>query len=708
MRIDLLLLVGFSFLSAAYQGLILQELMVGLFGAPQVISLVLAGGSVCFGLGSALARYLPPSNRRWILRWGGLCAGGMIFLSLGTTLALGDPWTLNIPALMSVLLTMGWFGTTYVCLLSPFLKGHRESLGWIVALTLGASLLGFLSAAVLPQGVGVNCGLVLAAIAAMALSARSYSLGVLVLLALCSAMSPTDAYVEKIRSFGFSGLTPDEAKLLATDGARHVFGGWSPMGRLDVYQRKGADDFFGMYNYFRQWSFSTTSDRDWLYSDLREGQKALVVGIGAGNRIPPSLHDSSVLGVELNSSVVDFFQRVRPDINGRLFHKIKVLPYDGRAALDQIDDKFDLISFEMCNTRGTSYLGEDPDYLVTQEAVDRIFALLKPSGTLLAFLSDPARIQALIGALVRRGIKFRLSEISVEKAILSAGTIRLYQVSQWRLAASRQASSLAGIAGGDRISRNGVAGVLKLGHPGSITDDRPYTSLRRFVWSPSRFIGSRSNRHPWADGTWRSVVRSYNLGVGIAILALLAALAISWQARGGRSPAFFFFLIGMGPVLLQLLFLGRFRSLLNNPFHTGIAAHSLFLLFSGLGGVSASWSVRANRNRFLRIGITGLALIAMTVGLFNIPFSDQSLLWRWMSLISTIAPIALVSGVFFPVGLMSCRQEDLGRALLLDGLGAFCGAILFFLTSWGYGISYNLIPVIACYLGAAVMAGSFR
>jgi len=104
------------------------------------------------------------------------------------------------------------------------------------------------------------------------------------------------------------------------------------------------------------------------------------------------------------------------------------------------------------------------------------------------------------------------------------------------------------------------------------TDDRPY-SLNPL--SPILFMKGRTeNSIPTQSPTSRFFLRL--MAVLFLFLPAASFAVVAQAARGQRSRLAFFFFIGAGFVLLQLLFLERFRSFFHDPLKTALVVNFVF------------------------------------------------------------------------------------------------------------------------------------
>ena len=211
------------------------------------------------------------------------------------------------------------------------------------------------------------------------------------------------------------------------------------------------------------------------------------------------------------------------------------------------------------------------------------------------------------------------------------------------------------------------------------SDDSPYF-YNFFRWrSLPAFIEAHGER--WIQRMELGYVVVVAVLVEVAVVGgVLILLPLPWLGRGsgtcpGRLPtAVYFLLLGIGFMLLEMVFILKFTHFLGDPILSAGVMLSAFLVFSGLGS-AASRRLAGSAPRAIgvaAVGIAGLAVCYAFVldGIFSIGAPWPTAL-RLVAAILLVAPIAFMMGWPFPNGLSCLRRARSPLAPLAWGVNGF-------------------------------------
>jgi len=194
-------------------------------------------------------------------------------------------------------------------------------------------------------------------------------------------------------------------------------------------------------------------------------------------------------------------------------------------------------------------------------------------------------------------------------------------------------------------------------------DIRPPTDDRPFFADFCRLASLGALRQAYGDG-WLAQTEVAFLFVLAAVVivgiagaaATIAALPLLTAGVGGgrAATAFYFGCLGLGYLLLEMIWLSRLTFLIGDPVQAAAVTICGFLLFSGLGSLTTQW-IRRGRARVLQgavvvilvLGIVETALLPLAAPLAG-GLAEPA---RSILALAAIAPLAFAMGFPMPLGL---------------------------------------------------------
>jgi len=243
------------------------------------------------------------------------------------------------------------------------------------------------------------------------------------------------------------------------------------------------------------------------------------------------------------------------------------------------------------------------------------------------------------------------------------------------------------------------------------TDDRP------FYYDFFKWRGLDQLKQHFGD-TWLTRLElGYLFVVATLLFSLLAAgvtifvptLLRTQIIRKTLIPiAFYFFLIGIGYLGVEIIFLSVFARTLESPVLAASLVFGGFLLFSGLGSMTA-YRLKNAKRPYLYLVIT--ALIASCVGVFwGTPFimhmvAEMGAVFRYGTLLLLIAPMGYCMGFPMPLGIAKLTKhvpQHIAFAYATNGFASVIAAPLALLLAMSFGFSIALFCALTCYFFAVL------
>lgn len=428
---------------------------------------------------------------------------------------------------------------------------------------------------------------------------------------------------------------------------------------------------------------------------VKPNARVLIIGTGGGRDLLAARvawNQPAVVGIELNPLMQHVVQERFGDYSGRPYTLpgIEVVIGEGRSMLAGRSDTFDVIQLSLVDTFAAGAAGGfvfAENYLYTVEAFREYFRHLRPGGVLSMtryFVSGyPLELMRLV--------RMTAAAWDAEGASAGPSMVVLHQGPVATLLAKREPWTPAELAVLDRLAAdNGMAIVYdpRAYQPGTpevdglrgvsaryrdsavlttapTTDDAPY--FFQFIRWPLERDGEDPMRMVHI-GNEALALMSLLLGT-VTLLALaffLGPLVLFARGRPARNPRTaallaYFVGLGFGFMMIEIPVLQRLVLFLGHPAWSLAVGLFSVLLFCGLGSLASERVVRhpAAAAPWLGATIVGVS-VAYAAGL---PVLVDRLLhldpvWRAALTVVVLAPIALVLGMAYPVGIRILREHD--------------------------------------------------
>ena len=490
---------------------------------------------------------------------------------------------------------------------------------------------------------------------------------------------------------------------------------------------------------------------------LLENPVVLVLGAGTGSEVLLSLfHGASrVDAVELNPQMTELVAGTYADFAGRIYDDPRVTVYtdEARGFVARSGGGYDLVQIGLLDSFGASGAGVqalNESYIYTTGALREYLADLEPGGLLAItrWIKMPPRdsvklIATAIEALRQSGVSepgrriamirsWNTSTLLIKNGDLTASEIgRIREFARSRSfdtvyfpgmraeAANRfnrladpylfdAASALLGDSTGDFFERYKF-------YVEPASDDRPYF-FHFFRWRTLPEVMALRKAGGAGLIEWgylvlvATIVQAAVLGL-VLILLPLSLVRRAWPAGTARRFGFYFLLLGLAFLFVEIAFIQKFILFLSNPLYSVAVVLSGFLLFAGLG--SASSERLARRLPWPGVSPVTVAVAAIAVLALGYVLVLPAVFGRFIGLadpakiivsLALIAPLAFFMGMPFPLGLK--RLSGLAPGFLpwawgINGFASVVSAVLATLLAIEFGFNVVILLALVLYALAA-------
>ena len=544
-----------------------------------------------------------------------------------------------------------------------------------------------------------------------------------------------------------------------TQNTQTGYRGWGASKKYD-----GPGQHFRMIGYDRdscasmyRWS-GDKKELEWFHHHVfkapyvvKEKPEVLIIGVGGGTDILNAVSNDakSVVGVELNPITVGLGKVDYADYNGGLFNRpeVRMVAAEGRHYLRSHTDTYDLIEINSVDTlsalsSGAYVLSES--YLYTGDAVSDYLSHLKPGGVFAMAMGDfnvpgqlPRHTLRLASniryALGKKGIDNPAPYVVIiasNEGLAMAHT--LVKNEPWtaeemaKLDAYVQAEDLVYWQRPDNQVFHGTA-LLLWGNEAereryydeqdlnlrATTDESPFF-FNFYKWrSLLKRSGELDSARTFATGQIVLVIMLIQSTFFASVLVLTPLLRLRRALRNVQRRSgyvLYFMALGLGFILLEISFIQRFVLYLGYPTYALSVVLFSLLTFTGIGSFFSERIAPPYERVLPRVlGALIVIAIAYLLGLqsvFNATLG-ASLAARIVIAVLLIAPLGIVLGMFFPLGVKLAADANpmlVPWAWGINGCTTVVGTILAVIVaiSWDFrGVTLLSLAIYA--LGVAAM-----
>jgi predicted membrane-bound spermidine synthase len=544
-------------------------------------------------------------------------------------------------------------GMVVAHLVTNLQRHSPDRIGAFVGLSLVGTMAGVILSYHYAQWIGINSLMVLAALCALPVLLDRPILACVV--AVIVTALPVEGWLEDQRD-----ARPDFFGPVNIENTELVFSGWSPHQKVDLYTFED-EILLGCYNGFWQWWVAAHTDHpnafpgySLLYAaDRIEKRDVLVIGSGAGMGLLhlEASHPRSITAVELDPLVVELSRGPFAAFNDRIYDRVEVFAMDGRSFLEATDQSFDVIIYEASFLTAThpKVAVSVESYLYTREGIEAALQHLRPGGLgIVTYAGSNRAFARVIAGIERQGASVATLRVIADETLWPQMPALIF---------GRDAQQV------DRVLEQIFATKTsaRVGpYLSNTAGAEPITDARPFLYA-----GRPGELQP----------------LGWMIAACLAALLIGLRRPKQRAVRSYYFLIGAAFMLVQYGIVSAFRSFLGDPVTTAYAVVLFLLGGMALGSTRLPVFLAWSRPRQCVFAAAALLISAAAIWWLPLDLAFAPIGIRSLLAAIAVVPIAVLLGIFFPLGLRGQSHEAVATAYLYDALGTIAGFMLFYLVA---------------------------
>ncbi len=484
-----------------------------------------------------------------------------------------------------------------------------------------------------------------------------------------------------------------------------------------------------------------------LAYSLTESPRTLIIEPKGGLDVLSSLYfnASQIKVIEANPLTAKLLRQELAQFSGDLYNKknIQVVSAYSRAALKQDKDTYDLIVFSLTDvfgSTGTGLYGFSENYLYTTDSFAHILNRLSPDGLVsisLYLLPPPRQEGRILATWIDALERSEMDPGSQIMAVRSWGTISFFikkspfsrlEIQKLKDFADKRLFDLVYYPG-IQIDETNIHIelekplyynlTLQLLSPSEraklyknylfqikpVTDNRPFFfNFFKLNKLKATYKAMGKKWLPFLQGEFLVpllLVQSIIIAFILILLPIFVFRKAKNKIRGFSSRIFFYFsLIGMAFMFLEITFIQKFILFLGHPLYSVSIIIFSLLFSSGLGSFFSKRILGQNLKRNLKRSLL-LCAGLIVLYLFLLPFLYESLIGFNLTLkiiltFLVISPLGFLMGFPFPTGVRLLDQGEKRLILWAWATNAFSSVInsilALIIAFWG---GYNLVLVLA-------------
>ena len=493
---------------------------------------------------------------------------------------------------------------------------------------------------------------------------------------------------------------------------------------------------------------------------MRSRDHALIIAPAGGRELRSALvwGAKHVTGVELDSSIVKFVRNDLDTYLGGIFtnDRVTLLNDDGRSFIGRSTEKYDSIQFISAYSLDAALSGAiiaASSFLVTQEAFDEyldhlteqgVLAIAKDFNLRLFFTAwdalerrglDPAeRLMLLSGGSLGRNTvlvklsPFETSELDVIQTIAANRQIAVNYAPPSVMARINENAQIATEPETQRLIQEFVSTAPENRaaffdsfpyRVAPVTDDKPFFNNVRYVMNDMSTNPERLSEEmlEYTERTWYLPFVPIGYVGRLVVLCEAALLAFfilvfplwRWKSEGIRTPwqkivIPYFLSLGVGFIWIEIILLKLFVLFLGSPVYSIAVILFAILIFAGIGSLISERLVMNIKQTVILLSGLLTGIILMITVLYPEVFRlclGFSLPARILITIMLVAPIGLVLGLPFPIGLKFLAGKDASSipwAWATNGYATVVGVSTAVFLAMEVGFSLLLWMALAVYL----------
>jgi hypothetical protein len=522
---------------------------------------------------------------------------------------------------------------------------------------------------------------------------------------------------------------------------------WSPINKVDVapfFKRKKIiwidagtmqswlAKFNGKLHQLGRIQWSNES----IPFQLTKRGSALIIGSAGGYEVLCALsnHFKNVVAVEMDPEICHIVRDEYADYIGNLFQnrRVNLLNEEGRSALKRMDNQFDVI--QMVNSHNADALLSGglsiaETYIYTVESFKDYWKHLKDGGFVYIVHWFGERMfstafQALREMEINEPEK-KLFVLQSDKGFnfffMKKGDIDKEEAEILQKFAGNRSIVYSPFEKMDNLYYEMTSPEYKKSIRNSSVNLKPVRDISPYFNQPNK-IGQFKFKNIQVRGMAQNVVKwalTYSNSVYLSILFLsillpialiLIPLKTSTRGHVSKNFVFYFFLIGLSFIIVEIIMIKIFQFYLGNPAYSISAIISSLLVSSGIGSLlSKKMRQMVGKNFVLIFSVLLFCVLALySLFLFKIISSliHLTLLWRVVITFILIFVPGFLMGIFFPTGIeyLGKKQKSMiGWAWGSNAFATVLGSVMTVIIAINWNFSAALFLAAVFYITAGLI-----
>lgn len=564
-----------------------------------------------------------------------------------------------------------------------------------------------------------------------------------------------------VNSYGYRFLRVTSVQGDAQDDI--IFEKWNPINRVTVT----PDNFMGHESLMIKYDASATAHMhpfdgdttafDYLqstiqsfYYQIRKSADVLIIGVGGGQDVLNAYisGQQTITGIEINPTIARLNTDLYRNFNGDLFHRdgVQLIVDEGRNFVRHTDDRFDIIHLPNVDSGVASSSGAFTfveNSLYTVEAFTDYYHCLKDDGVLWVsrwrtpnrkfYLENFRILTGVVTALEQLGVQHPEQHIVMleepyrvawQQAIFLMKKTPFSSAEIASIEALRKKMNLQWIHHPQRRIDNVVDDYIRAADRNAFLREYPFrvdpnTDNNPFFFNflkPAHYLGTLpevTTHFSYPVFMFKSLLV---IVCAMVLATILLPLLFFYRKGGGHDQPvrfragyiLFFMCVGLGFMLVEIPLIQRFILFLGQPLYAIAVILSSLLIFSGIGSMLAGTFPRPATLSRLRL-VLCLICGAVAAAIAGLPAIFETFLGiaeapRVVVSILLIAPLGLLMGMAFPLGIQLLEHDGPGMIPWVWGINGAC-SVLGSIVAWGlslnFGYNFTLAAAIAVYGCAA-------
>lgn len=471
------------------------------------------------------------------------------------------------------------------------------------------------------------------------------------------------------------------------------------------------------------------------YQLTRRGS-ALIIGSAGGYEVLCALSHRfrNIIAVEMDPEICHIAREVYADYIGNIFQirGVHLLNDEGRSLLKRIDDQFDVI--QMVNSHNADALLSGglsiaETYIYTVESFKDYWKHLRDDGFVYIVHWFGERLfSTAFKALREMGIeepekKFYViqRENGFNFFFMKKGNIDQEEEGIIKEFAGKREIVYSPFEEKENLYYRLASPEYKKAIVSSSVNIRPVRDSSPYFNQPNK-IGQFKFKNTQVRGMARDVVKwalAYSNSVYLSILFLSILLPLvlifvplkaSTREQVSKNFVFYFFLIGLSFIIVEIIMIKIFQLYLGNPAYSISAIISSLLVSSGIGSLFSQRMRKAVGKNFILFfsGALFLVLVFYSLFLFKIisALIHLSLVLRVLVTFILIFIPGFLMGVFFPTGIeyLGKKQKSMiGWAWGSNAFATVLGSIMTVIIAINWNFSVVLLLAAVFYISAGII-----